>query len=199
MNPSLVLRTVDWGMHKDAHRQASLKSVAGDRPVIPGLTLHTVNWVASRRPHHPPTRRATRRTACSHPACGRGAGYVQESLCAHARARGAIDHDGDASGCLTSVVWSASRAARKVGRLPLVTFLPLVGRGRDPESCKGKQRSPESPLEQTMSTCGLTVSTRRQAPGVKTNTDRRHCQQELAARVDGRGHSGETSGIRVTW
>ena len=35
-----------------------------------------------------------------------------------------------------------------------------------------------------MSTCGLTVSTRRQAQGVKTNTDWRHGgQQELAARV----------------
>ena len=146
----------ELGTYKDAHRQASLNSVAGDRPVIPGLTLHTANRVASRRAHRPATRRATRRTACSHPACGRGAGYVQESWCAHARATGTIDHDGDASGCLTSVVWSASRAARRVGRLPLVTFLPLVGRGRDPESCKGKQRGPESPLEQTMSTCGLT-------------------------------------------
>ena len=115
----------------------TLKSVAGDRPVIPGLTLHTVNRVASRRAHRPATRRATRRTECSHPACGRGAGYVQESCCAHARATGTIDHDGDASGCLTNVVWSASRAARRVGRLPLVTFLPLVGRGRDPESWTG--------------------------------------------------------------
>ena len=106
----------------------TLKSVAGDRPVIPGLTLHTANRVASRRAHRPATRRATRRTACSHPACGRGAGYVQESWCAHARATGTIDHDGDASGCLTSVVWSASRAARRVGRLPLTRHVPATGR-----------------------------------------------------------------------
>ena len=81
----------ELGTHKDAHRQVSLNSVARDRPVIPGLTLHTVNRVAFRRAHRPATRRATRRTACSHPACGRGAGYVQESWCAHARATGTID------------------------------------------------------------------------------------------------------------
>ena len=55
-----------------------------------------------------------------------------------------------------------------VGCLPLVTFLPLLGHGRDLKSCTWKHRGRERTLGLTMSMCGLTNGTRIQVPGART-------------------------------
>ena len=49
VSPSAVLHHVHWRVQREEHRQASLKSVAADRPAIPSLSLHTVNWVVPAR------------------------------------------------------------------------------------------------------------------------------------------------------
>ena len=67
--PSQAMHTVNWGKLEAVRLQATVYSVAGDRPVIRRLVAHTVRMCHDSRFGQLPRRQLG--IACSRPACGR--------------------------------------------------------------------------------------------------------------------------------